>query len=400
MLLEEDDQGSSRGLLAAFAWCAPELARLRSPEELYASVIQVLCWEGLTAAVWVCSAGSLHLAAGPQVGREKLGCTRVDARATSSVCHVEEPLASAWRAAMASALLPRVERWDGTPATVRWCAAPILNEGEVRAYLIVEGARLGPASARVIGEFAAMMSSVLARQREVNVLREAIDRHQQHQRLVAAERLTVLGEAATVLAHEMRNPLGSISNAVALLERGGNPGAEPLGIIREEVGRLDALVHDLLQLARPLEPNRQRVELLQLAHSTLARMQRSGDATTVRYTVTSHEQPHVSADRALLGLALENLLRNAAQASPMGAEVRLTISGDAASALISVEDDGPGVAPSDHARIFEPFFTTRAVGTGLGLPIVKRLIEAHGGTVRLDSTAARGARFELSLPRI
>lgn len=359
---------------------------LGSPRALYAAVVQVLGWEGLGAQVWVSSGDALQLAAPSAVGRPH-------------ACQVEEPLTSVGRAALAMAALPTLERWDGTPAVVPWCAAPILIAGEVGAYLVVEGAWLGVSSARVIKDFSALISSVLARLREVDALRGALDRHRQQQRVVAEERLTVLGEAAAVLAHEMRNPLGAISNAVALLERGLNPGGAPLGIIREETGRLEALVHDLLQLARPLEPKRQRVALLQLAHSTLERMQRCGE-TTVHYVVTSQEQPYVSADRGLLEVALENLLRNAAQASPVGAEVRLVISGDAAVARIAVEDDGPGVSPADHARIFEPFFTTRAAGTGLGLPIVKRLIEAHGGTVRFDSAVGRGARFELSLPRI
>ncbi len=161
-------------------------------------------------------------------------------------------------------------------------------------------------------------------------------------------------------------------------------------------------MRDLLQLARPLEPTLQSLDLVQFAEATVERMQGHADRADVRYRLLCTEKPHVSADRALLGLALENLLRNAAQVSPRDAEVRLIISSsDAGLVQLAVEDDGPGIAPADRPRIFEPFFTTRAVGTGLGLPIVKRLIEAHGGNVRLDDpTPGRGARFELSLPRI
>ncbi|MFY0528908.1 sensor histidine kinase [Archangium gephyra] len=120
---------------------------------------------------------------------------------------------------------------------------------------------------------------------------------------------------------------------------------------------------------------------------------------TVRVTVDEVPGlPMIHADETLLQLALENLLRNAVQASPTGGLVHVALGSVPGGICLTVEDQGPGVSAGDAHRIFEPFFTTRTTGTGLGLAVVRRVVNAHGGTVSVGQRHGGGARFELRLP--
>ncbi|MFN7133449.1 MAG: ATP-binding protein, partial [Myxococcales bacterium] len=264
------------------------------------------------------------------------------------------------------------------------------------ALLIVDGARFTPATLRAVEELARFTGAALDNLREKQRLVAKLSAlRQAQQNLLAEERLSVLGEAAAILAHEIRNPLGAVANGLSLLRRSTPEQEGLLGIMGDEIARLDALTHDLLQLARPLEPRRQLVDLERLVRATVERLRAGRD--DVRYLVDARARVRVHADPALLQLALENLLRNAAQASPARGEVRIIVSDASGATSVVVEDQGPGIDAVDRLRIFEPFFTTRASGTGLGLPIVKRIVQAHGGEVRVGGGAGGGARFEMLL---
>jgi two-component system sensor histidine kinase HydH len=218
-------------------------------------------------------------------------------------------------------------------------------------------------------------------------------------RLLERERLAALGEAAAVMAHEVRNPIAAILNAVTLLERESAPREVLLPVIAEESRRLDRLVSDLLAVGRPLLPRLVPAEL-----GTLARQARDvffsrGGTQGVTVLVEDSAQPcMVDVDAELLELALLNVLRNAVQASPAGGTVRVTFEPIAGQrTALRVEDDGPGFLPGDSNRALEPFFTTRATGTGIGLALVQRVVRACGGAVELGSSANGGARVTLLL---
>ena len=388
MLESRDDEGLAHGLLAAFAWAAADLAALGSEQAIVTAVLEVLHWEGTDALLLLPEGDGLVLAAlraSPERSRA-LAAGRFDCAARGRL--------------LLSRGEPRRGRWDDVSGSAPggWVAFPLAGKGSL---LVVEGTRLGPLSAEILGRFAAHAGALIQQRREAARLALLLEEQRRlHRTIVAEERLTVLGEAAAVLAHEMRNPLGSISNAVALLRRSPQTDPVPLGIIQDETDRLESLARDLLQLARPLEPQLRRVDLEALVHATLDRVQGGFNRRDITFCVSSAPQPVlISADPALLGLALENLLRNATQVTPPRGEVQVTVGIGPGGASLAVEDQGPGVALADRSRIFEPFFTTHAVGTGLGLPIVKRLVEAHGGTVRVDSSPRGGAMFELLLGR-
>lgn len=287
---------------------------------------------------------------------------------------------------------------------LRGLDAPLFLNEKPFGVLAVQGQNLTPASAATLVLFAKQVEGALenVRHHHQAAARMVQLSHLQAE-LVSKERLAVLVEAASVVAHEVRNPLGAILNSVAVLKRDpGPPNAVRSGamlMLEEEVLRLDTVVRDLLNVVRPLEPRPRLLALEELAQRILTSFEeRCGSAGVTLLLETDEALPLLEADEHLLQLALENLVRNAVQASPSGGTVRLQIRVQPQRMVLTVEDEGPGVAKVDEARVFEPFFTTRTTGTGLGLAVVKRVVEAHGGSVRAGQRKEGGARFELVLP--
>jgi len=280
--------------------------------------------------------------------------------------------------------------------------APICVEDRPYGVLSVQGQGLTPVSAATLELFARQVGGALENVRHHRLAAARLAELSRLQaELVAQERLTVLGEAAGVVAHEVRNPLGAILNAVAVLKRDklGTVGTSAVEMLEEEATRLDAIVRDLLDVVRPLEPRPRPLHLGELARRTVELFQERRQLGEVRVSLEEQlELPTLSADETLLQMALENLVRNAVQASPPTGLVAVTVASIPEGLLLTVEDEGPGVSEADAPRIFEPFFTTRATGTGLGLAVVRRVVLAHGGSVSVGQRPGGGARFELRLP--
>ncbi len=395
LLLHGDNEALARALINALAWAAPDMVSLRTERDVLGAIADVLRWQGVQVLV---------------LQRQPEGFTgshvRLDAHRVAELearfgDPIRLPAALADRLVeQASSGAPLLEHgWDRVDVGLRAALSSVLAgievRGELQALLVTEGPRFTPSAAGAIGQFARLAGSALENIGQQERLRERLFELRQAQRsMLAEERLSVLGEAAAVLAHEIRNPLAIVNNALTLMRRTPDS-PQLLDIVGEEVARLDALTHDLLQLARPLEPRRQLFDLGRLIRSTVERMRSS--RADLRIAVEHPRSIEIAADPGLLQLALENLLRNASQVSPEEGEIRVTVSTLADETLVAVDDQGPGVAPADRKRIFEPFFTTRASGTGLGLPIVKRIVQAHGGELRVGDSPFGGARFEMIL---
>ncbi|MBN9688188.1 MULTISPECIES: ATP-binding protein [unclassified Corallococcus] len=225
--------------------------------------------------------------------------------------------------------------------------------------------------------------------------------------MVKRERFAALGELSAIVAHEVRNPLGVIFNAVATLRRIMNPGGDTamlLDIVAEESDRLNRMVADLLDFTRPRNPVLQPEDLLRVLQDAFdaARAQ----APTERPVSLSIEvEPGLAAvpmDRRQIRQALFNVAVNAIQSMPQGGEVRVRARRDTHGGReqlrIDVMDGGPGIPAELLHRVFEPFFTTKAQGTGLGLAVVKRILEEHRGEIAVESAAGRGTTFTFWLP--
>lgn len=226
---------------------------------------------------------------------------------------------------------------------------------------------------------------------------------QAHEELVKHERLAALGQLAATIAHEVRNPLAVVFNAVAGLRR-AKAGSEDhealLGIVQEEAERLRDMVSDLLEFARPREPVLAPAKLDVLVGGAVeAALRASGASEEDVVLAVAGEVPPFVCDEQLVRQAIINLVSNALQADERRSPVRVTIADAGATVSIKVADDGRGVPDELRHRIFTPFFSTRPTGTGLGLAVVQRSAETHGGDVAVSTTPGGGATFELRLPR-
>ena len=215
------------------------------------------------------------------------------------------------------------------------------------------------------------------------------------------ESLARMGEMAAVVAHEVRNPLAGIKGVLQVVGRRLPAESGERRALREATLRLDslqALTEDLLLFARPRPPEAAPVGLLALAGETagLLRADRGLAGLTLQ---TGGDPGELRGDPRQLRTMVLNLLRNAAEATGGKGRVVVDVHGRGDEVELRVEDDGPGVPEEERERIFEPFFTTRARGTGLGLAIVRRVAEAHGGEVTVETAAGGGASFRVRLPR-
>lgn len=221
--------------------------------------------------------------------------------------------------------------------------------------------------------------------------------------LVAQERLAALGELSAVVAHEVRNPLAIVFNAIANLKR-AEPASKEHGenveILQEEAERLRDIVSDLLEFASPRPALLAPESLDAIVESAIAAARKAtGAAESETELVLLTKNTRIECDERLVRQAIVNLVTNALQAGGRKGPVQTTIEEDATHLAVRVEDDGDGVPEDLRERIFTPFFSTRPRGTGLGLVVVRRCADAHGGEVSFRERDERGACFQLRLPR-
>jgi len=218
-----------------------------------------------------------------------------------------------------------------------------------------------------------------------------------------SDRLAAVGHLAAGLAHELRNPLASMSGAVELLGRGSKlTDAERrlMEIVAREAERLNALVKDFLAFARPADAQLEPTDVAALSDETLGVFRHSPGAAGIELLRSGVTSLRVKADQAQLRQVLWNLLQNAADAMNGQGHITLDVNVTRTGfCRIAVADSGPGI-PAEHLEhLFEPFFTTKAIGTGLGLAFVHRIVEAHGGRVEVQSAPGSGTTFAVILPR-
>lgn len=232
---------------------------------------------------------------------------------------------------------------------------------------------------------------------------------EQAARLVKSERLAAVGELATKVTHELRNPLSTIRLNAELLaeelaEAGVDPGTEAqetLKSITVEVERLAELTEDYLRFARLPTSQPQVGDLNELVEAVVEFQRDELEAAGVEIELRLAEGlPPVQMDAAQLRRALLNLIRNAREAMEGGPRRALGVqtSADAQRVLLTIQDTGCGISEQVAARIFEPFFSTKSHGTGLGLPLTHQIIEEHGGTLACRSVVGEGTCFSISLP--
>jgi signal transduction histidine kinase len=227
------------------------------------------------------------------------------------------------------------------------------------------------------------------------------------EQLRRSERLSALGELAAVLAHEIRNPLGSIRGAAEILKddyRPGNKKFEFLEILQNESDRLNRVVEDFLRLSRPqplaCAPCDIGNELRSVVMLVMAEAQDRG----LRLGLHGDEPLEIRGDRDKLHQAFLNIILNGIQSMPAGGSLDIDVRRqeqdpqDHPGIRIDFRDTGPGIPEDLRERIFEPFFTTKQEGTGLGLAVARKIVDAHGGRIEVSSEPLQGTTFTVFLP--
>jgi signal transduction histidine kinase len=265
--------------------------------------------------------------------------------------------------------------------------------------VLLPGRRAAPPSPEgALHAYEQAMERLRDRGEEMSARHEA-ERHRMEEAIREKEALARAGELTAGIAHEVRNGLGTIGGYARMLERAGLA-ADPAAAVRailEECETLETVVRRFTDFVKLEKLQREETDLARLLERVVAREQRGREGVATR--LRGLDAPLVvRADEELLERAFENVVRNAVEASARGGgHVDVTVLAAGGLVDIFVEDDGPGLAP-DHPGEIRPFYTTRPGGLGLGLPLARKIVLLHGGTLQLEGREAGGVRVTLSLP--
>jgi signal transduction histidine kinase len=273
---------------------------------------------------------------------------------------------------------------------------PILSGDALLGFLCLQDERLREAySTDEIALFLDVASQVTI----------VIENSKLYDRMKERDRLAALGEMSAGLAHEIRNPLGAIKGAAQYLETGGGSDAkEFLGVIVEEVNRLDEVVSQFLDYARPLKSASTLLDLNAVVKKAALVWEAQGIPPGIEiHFALAPDLPPVAADPQQMKQVFINFALNAFEAMPKGGRLDISTSVTPDPFMgedhvrVSFKDTGQGIGAAEMKRLFIPFFTTKEKGTGLGLAICQRIAEANGGTIEVRSRKGKGAAFSLRL---
>jgi signal transduction histidine kinase len=393
-LLDDGGAHDAKNAAEALARAGTELARATTETEVLERAADARAARGYAATFLLIVPGDRFLAYGPT--RLPVGVTPhtryTDERVPRAVLEQLNPRFSEGRAAFLPVFEDTVDAAFSTEIAGQLRArrpgkhvmqAPLFVLGEPYGAFVLTSDAISPALCGAVEIFAAVVT------RTIENLRMQVD-------LMQRERLAAIGEAAALMAHEVRNPVAALVNAVTLLRKRDRDDGELLDIITQEAQSLEQIVSHLLALGRPITPR--------IVDEDLRTPTRRAVAAARAYhkgaSIVLHEGALASAsiDPDLVQIAILNLLRNAVEASPDGANVDVFVEELSGLPAIRVDDRGPGIPSNLATRVLEPFFTTRPAGTGIGLAAVRRIVEACAGSVQIAATDGGGARVTLSFP--
>lgn len=280
----------------------------------------------------------------------------------------------------------------------RWVVGPAeVRELAVRVIFIAMAGNLASALAEFVrvqsGNYKLVAEKLAAANRQLRAAEEAVRR---------SDRLAALGQLSAGLAHELRNPLGTIRASAEMLSRsvsGENEVArEVAGFISSEVDRANSLVTRFLEFARPLELRLAPADLAKVIDRAVALVEREIGPSITIWKNYSLEIPPIPLDAELMERVFYNLLLNAAQATAAGGAVTVKTRLAGPAAEISIIDRGSGIDPALLDSIFNPFVTSKPNGVGLGLAIVSKIVDEHGGKITVESEPGKGSIFRVYLP--
>jgi PAS domain S-box-containing protein len=283
--------------------------------------------------------------------------------------------------------------------------------GVIIADNAISGAEIGDLDQEFLQLFANQAALAIENSRLYHELeRRLMDLRKAHQRqkeaqetLLRMERLSVMGETSAIVAHELRNPLVAIGGFARTLQRNlaeEDVNRQYAAIIIEEVGRLEGIIHDLLDFIRPQKRLRKDIECDRLVEETASRLSDQLTASGIGLAFDlAAEGERVRCHPGEMQQVLQNLIMNAMQAMDGEGSIILRTRAEEAGIEVAVIDDGPGFAEDMSRRIFAPFFSTKPSGSGLGLTICSRIVKSHGSALKARNRAEGGSIFSFVLPR-
>ena len=287
-------------------------------------------------------------------------------------------------------------------------SGPVLGVVEIVQVLSEEYLTIFKFQISVIITSAAVMSILLlvlifvVKRGESIIEKRALERFKLKEQLNRAEHLSSLGEMVAGISHEIRNPLGIIRNSAELLEKKMatiDPSNTIPDIIIEESSRLNNIITDFLNFAKPKNPDFMQCRVEEVLQKNINYL--STEMNEQGYSIHENFEnnlPEIMADSAMLYQAFLNILINAIQAMHGGGEIKVAVSSTDSMVTILFEDEGCGIPEDLLEKVWTPFFTTKEKGTGLGLGIVKNIIESHGGSIQIENRLAGGAQVTIALP--
>jgi|1186.fasta_scaffold04640_2 signal transduction histidine kinase len=249
-----------------------------------------------------------------------------------------------------------------------------------------------------IGDLGRNFNQMVQQLRESRVEIERLHRTQ----MSRAEHFATLGEMATGLAHEIRNPLAGIAGVIEIISRdlpSTSPARAVVKDVRQEINRINHIVTDLLHTARPHPPKVGKSDLNTTVEHAVMLGRQQGLSKGIEIALHKDPSlPEIEHDSDQIHQVLLNLLLNSIQATDQGGKIVVTMERQPSTAVIEVTDNGRGITPEHLPNIFRPFFTTKGEGTGLGLSLARRIVEEHQGRIDVTSTVGEGTTFAVVLP--
>jgi len=224
---------------------------------------------------------------------------------------------------------------------------------------------------------------------------------QQHKRR-KAESLAAIGRAVSMIAHDLKTPLvaiGGLSRQLSKKLAADSPQGEKIKVIRQQADRLESMVLNMLDFAKPLTISRKPCDLKQILKQATEVVSETAIKHNIKVDIQKNELPDCKLDEGKILQVLINLISNAIEASPNGETVTVSLQTHMGVLLIEVSDRGKGVDESISEKIFLPFFSDKNKGTGLGLAICKKIVEAHAGKLDCRNNTDCGVTFRVSIPR-
>ncbi|MBM4084991.1 MAG: PAS domain S-box protein, partial [Planctomycetes bacterium] len=304
---------------------------------------------------------------------------------------------------------PRVgEKLRAILATPEFVCVPLVAKGRPLGAIIADnlysGAPITDEHVQLLAMFAAQAALAIENAKAYEKLEDQMRQTREAQdRLLRSERLATVGEMAAHVAHEIRNPLVTIGGFARIILRAldeTSPQVAHAKIIVEEVLRLENILKNVMDFTKPSAPQKTQADINRILEDTCDLALSQASATGIALSKSLDPRAaRLNADPAQMKQALLNIIRNAVESMDAGGRLALQTRADTRTVTVVISDTGKGIPPEDLNRIFDPFFTTKPQGTGLGLAVTRKIIEDHGGEIRVASAVGQGTTFTITLPR-